>query len=752
MRVLITRPRAEAEALAAILKAHGIESTIESLLEIEPAVMPAPSLDGVAALLFTSANGVRAFATLESRRRLPVYAVGERTAETAREVGFPSVESARGDVGELASLVRRKLDPKNGALLYPAGAAVKGDLAAMLAPDGFEVRRLVLYEAVPKKALSSAAVAALLDGSLDAVLLFSNRSAETFISLVRGAGVEEACARLIAICLSPAVAEAASAITWREVRTASRPEQAALLELLAPAAGLRDAKEGTPAAILRDGEQRAPISKADSVADTSDEKPEGAAESQAMRTIRAFGGIRPMAAKLGVPVTTVQGWKERGTIPEQRVAEVLAAAAKHGVALSDADLKTAANGKPVPQDGGVAAAPETPPLQPAAFLGDAKEGAQSAPAADPAANLPDAKEGTASAPNPSPGRDKQQANESPGGLPPRPDRSRPVGSRAVAAALWATAFAGLLLAGALSLPYWVPLVGLEALSDRGNAASEQQLQALRTRLEALESRVETAKSGAAAGPGAELSAKTAELTDAVGAMQRRVKALEGSLGELANRPEPKPGADPEKLATLADQTASLGQRVADLEASTKKNSEAIGRHAALILAVGQLREALARNTPYERALAAVAHLAEDDATLDGPLARLKDHATSGVATRADLAQHFDAVSLAAARAASEPAGSGWAEEALARLSHLFVVRRVNGDVAGNDTDAVLARAGGRLDAGDLAGAVAQLAALHGTAAEAVKPWLDEANARLAADRALDEIGARAIARLDESRS
>jgi uroporphyrinogen-III synthase len=748
MRVLITRPRAEAEALAAILKARGIESTIESLLEIEPAVMPALSLDGVAALLFTSANGARAFAALESGRHFPVYAVGERTAETAREAGFPSVESARGDVGELASLVRRKLDPKNGALLHAAGAAVKGDLAAMLAPDGFEVRCLVLYEAVPKKALSSAAVAALLDGSLDAVLLFSNRSAETFISLVRGAGVEEACARLIAFCLSPAVAEAASAITWREVRTASRPEQAALLELLAPAARpaavLRDAEEGAPAAILRDREQRAPMSEADSVADTSDNKPEGAAESQAMRAIRAFGGIRPMAAKLGVPVTTVQGWKERGTIPEQRVAEVLAAAAKHGVALSDADFKTAANGKPVPQNGVAAAAPETPP-------------AKSMPAAGSAASLRDAKEGapaadTASAPDPSPARNEQQANESPPGPPPRPDRSRSTGSRAVATALWATAFAGLLLAGALSLPYWVRLVGLEASSDRGNTMSEQQLQALRTRLEALESRVETAKSGAAAGAGAELSAKTAELTDAVGAMQRRIKALEGSLGELANRPEPKPGADPEKLATLSDQTASLGQRVANLEALTKKNSEAIGRHVTLVLAVGQLREALARNTPYDRALAAVAGLAEDDAALDGPLARLKEHAATGIATRTDLARHFDAVSLAAARAAIEPAGSGWVDEALARLSHLLVVRRVNGDAAGNGTDAVLARAGGRLDAGDLAGAVAQLAALRGTAADAVKPWLDEANARLAADQALDEIGARAIARLDESRS
>ena len=32
----------------------------------------------------------------------------------------------------------------------------------------------------------------------------------------------------------------------------------------------------------------------------------------AEKVVAAFGGIRPMAKKLGVAVTTVQGWKERG--------------------------------------------------------------------------------------------------------------------------------------------------------------------------------------------------------------------------------------------------------------------------------------------------------------------------------------------------------------------------------------------------------------------------------------------------------
>jgi hypothetical protein len=53
--------------------------------------------------------------------------------------------------------------------------------------------------------------------------------------------------------------------------------------------------------------------------------------------IERFGGIRPMASKLDVPVTTVQGWKERGQIPERRWPEIEAAAVRHGVSLASID-------------------------------------------------------------------------------------------------------------------------------------------------------------------------------------------------------------------------------------------------------------------------------------------------------------------------------------------------------------------------------------------------------------------------------
>ena len=50
--------------------------------------------------------------------------------------------------------------------------------------------------------------------------------------------------------------------------------------------------------------------------------------------ISKFGGIRPMAQKLGVPVSTVQGWKQRQTIPQNRMGDILEAAKNYNLELT----------------------------------------------------------------------------------------------------------------------------------------------------------------------------------------------------------------------------------------------------------------------------------------------------------------------------------------------------------------------------------------------------------------------------------
>ena len=233
MRVLVTRPEADAAPLVAALRARGHEALIQPLLTIEPAAPPSRlDLEGVQALLFTSANGVRGFAELCPARSLPVLTVGDASGEAARAAGFTRVESAGGDVEDLARLAVRRLDPKAGALLYAAGGSPAGDLKGALEAAGFAVRRVVLYNAQPAEALGDEVRAALAGGYLDAVLFFSPRTAETFVRLVERHGLTAACAGCQAVCLSAAVAARLDAIPWGGLAVAERPERSALLDRL----------------------------------------------------------------------------------------------------------------------------------------------------------------------------------------------------------------------------------------------------------------------------------------------------------------------------------------------------------------------------------------------------------------------------------------------------------------------------------------------------------------------------------------
>lgn len=233
MRVMITRPHEDAEPLARLLGQRGIESLLEPLLSVVYLDGPAIDLGGVQALLVTSANGARALARRGCRREVAVLAVGEASARAATEAGFATVETAAGDVEALARLAVGRLDPAAGALCHAAGDTVAGDLGRMLGRAGFDYRRQVLYRARRARRLSPAAARAIKKGPLDGVVLYSPRTAATFVELVRKARLVRACKGLTAWCLSPAVGEAAADIAWGGVRVAARPEQAAMVENIA---------------------------------------------------------------------------------------------------------------------------------------------------------------------------------------------------------------------------------------------------------------------------------------------------------------------------------------------------------------------------------------------------------------------------------------------------------------------------------------------------------------------------------------
>ena len=232
MRVLVTRPEADAAPIAAELAARGDTAVIEPLLAIVAKADATVDLAGVQAVALTSANGARVFAEMTARRDLPVFAVGDATAAAARAAGFETVESAGGDVVALAKLIAARLDPDRGVIFHAAARQVAGDLKGRLEAAGFTVRRVALYEAVPSTAFSASTAAALGEGRINAALFFSPRTGRTFVRLLSESRLTVACSRMTAVCLSAAVAEEVKRLPWRALHIAAQPTQAALLDSL----------------------------------------------------------------------------------------------------------------------------------------------------------------------------------------------------------------------------------------------------------------------------------------------------------------------------------------------------------------------------------------------------------------------------------------------------------------------------------------------------------------------------------------
>lgn len=224
-RIWITRAQPGADVTAERVRALGHDAIVAPLLAVRVLPDVAVDLRGVAALAFTSANGVRAFADASGERNLKVFAVGAATAQAARAAGFRSVLSADGDVEALAEGIAVRRGELRGAVLHPGAAEPAGDLAGSLEKHGVEARRLILYETAP--VLLGDAEAEALSKS-DAVLLHSPRAAQVLAKLLKA----HPAPNLRALGLSKAVVKPLARTKMAAKAFPPFPLEAALLNLI----------------------------------------------------------------------------------------------------------------------------------------------------------------------------------------------------------------------------------------------------------------------------------------------------------------------------------------------------------------------------------------------------------------------------------------------------------------------------------------------------------------------------------------
>lgn len=232
MPMLITRPEPDAQATQERLAALGIAAEIASLMSRQTLQAHLPPPESFTALALTSTNALRALADLvplETLFDVPVFAVGDRTAHEARQLGFSDVSAADGTLDSLATSLA--LARPNGAVLYPSGKHLSGDLAHALAPHGIMVVTVPVYEMVAETALPPDIQESLSQGRFSAVLCYSRRTAEIFVQLADAIIPAAERRNLPFICLSENVAQPLLEHHFNRVLLADHPSEEAMMTL-----------------------------------------------------------------------------------------------------------------------------------------------------------------------------------------------------------------------------------------------------------------------------------------------------------------------------------------------------------------------------------------------------------------------------------------------------------------------------------------------------------------------------------------
>ena len=212
--VVVTRAREQASDLRARLEVLGAEVVELPAIAVEPVEFTVPELSGSAWIVFTSANGVRAFfdrglapAGLDARALggVRVAAIGPGTADALARRGVRADLVPERFVAE--SLVEAFPAPAAGAstrVLLARAEEARDVLPEGLTAKGYAVEVLAVYRTVPA-AVDAGAVERVRRGDVDAVTFTSSSTVRNFVAAV-GAFAD---AQPVVVSIGPVTSETA---------------------------------------------------------------------------------------------------------------------------------------------------------------------------------------------------------------------------------------------------------------------------------------------------------------------------------------------------------------------------------------------------------------------------------------------------------------------------------------------------------------------------------------------------------------
>lgn len=189
-RIIVTRPRHQAESLNQALSELGAEVVLAPAIRIEPPADPALLTQAAAAadafdwIVFTSVNGVDAFFDhVDTTPRAELAAIGPATADALTERGaHATVVPERFVAEEVFDAMERHSNLSGKKILLPRADIAREVLPKLLRAAGAEVDVVAAYTTTPSSEDVARALVLVREGGVDAVTFTSGSTVRSFFS------------------------------------------------------------------------------------------------------------------------------------------------------------------------------------------------------------------------------------------------------------------------------------------------------------------------------------------------------------------------------------------------------------------------------------------------------------------------------------------------------------------------------------------------------------------------------------------
>ena len=218
MNILITRPLIDAEDLMEKIFAVGHKIIHLPTLKILAADIKPINSNDFDAFIFTSANAIRNLKLINTNKNLHCFCVGSITEKIARQLGFINTSSAGGTVNVLKNLIMisDKIN-KNSNLAYFCGDYTSYDLDSELKREGLKIKKIINYYSEAIIDLNDANKKLIKRYPPDLIYIYSSRSAESFITIVKNYSLSPLMIQSTVMCISEKVANVFRSQGWKKI-------------------------------------------------------------------------------------------------------------------------------------------------------------------------------------------------------------------------------------------------------------------------------------------------------------------------------------------------------------------------------------------------------------------------------------------------------------------------------------------------------------------------------------------------------